>query len=208
MNVLPYIPEPPRQPVLLKAVIFLVERFLKRRLLPARLLGWYPRFAVGTGVMEGLVAHGDRHISRRLLQLLRMQVSYAASCPFCIDMNGNEYAKQGISDTEIEALRGLRELEAVDTFSPRERTALRFVRAATATPLRFPDELITAMRRNFSPREYVIIAGTAAQVNYWTRLIQSLGIPPADFANRDPVLHLEEFRTDGVRVTAGEGSSS
>ncbi|MFW5642666.1 MAG: carboxymuconolactone decarboxylase family protein [Alkalispirochaeta sp.] len=195
MNPLPYIPEPPRQPFLLRAVIILVERFLKRRLLPARLLGWYPRFAVGTGVMEGLVAHGDRHVPARLLQLLRLHVSYLASCPFCIDMNGNRYADQGISEVEIEGLRGARPLDAVPSFSPRERTALRFARAATATPLHFPDELIRAMGRDFSPREYVIIAGTVAQVNYWTRLIQSLGIPPADFSNRDPVLHLAEFHT-------------
>ena len=182
--------------MLLRAVIFVVERFLKRRLLPARLLGWYPRFAVGAGVMEGLVAHGDRHVPARLLQLIRMQVSYAASCPFCIDMNGAEYAHQGITEIELEALRGTRPLDAVPSLSARELTALRFARAATGTPLRFPDELIQAMRRHFSPREYVIIAGTAAQVNYWTRLIQSLGIPPADFANQDPELHLAEFRTD------------
>ena len=71
-----------------------------------------------------------------------MQVSYAASCPFCIDMNGSEYARQGITEIEIESLRGARPLEAVPSFSSRERTALRFTRAATATPLRFPDELI------------------------------------------------------------------
>jgi len=195
MNPLPYIPEPPRQPVWLRGVIFIVETVLKRRLLPARLLGWYPRFAVGTGVMEGLVAHGDRHVSRRLLQLIRLHVSYVASCPFCIDMNGNGYADQGISEVEIEGLRGARPLDEVPSFTPRERTALRFARAATATPLRFPDELIGAMRRHFSPREYVIIAGTVAQVNYWTRLIQSLGIPPADFSNRNPALHLAEFHT-------------
>lgn len=193
---LPYIPEPPRQPILLRTVVFFVERLLKRRLLPARLLAWYPRFAVGAGVMEGLVAHGDRRVSRRLLQLIRMCVSYTASCPFCIDMNGNDYDVQGISETEIEALRGLRRFEDVESFSPRERTALRFTQAITATPMSFPEELVKAMRNQFSPREYVIVAGTAAQVNYWTRIIQSLGVPPAGFTRDNAVLHLEEFRTN------------
>ena len=33
----------------------------------------------------------------------------------------------------------------------------------------------------FEPRELVVLAATAAQVNYWARLIQALGIPPAGF---------------------------
>ena len=44
----------------------------------------------------------------RLLKLVRMQVSFMASCPFCIDMNSFEYGKLGIDDREIEALQGLR----------------------------------------------------------------------------------------------------
>jgi hypothetical protein len=54
----------------------------------------------------------------------RDEVMYAASCPFCIDMNGNEYAKQGITDTEIEALRGLGQTDPGDApalLSPRLR---------------------------------------------------------------------------------------
>jgi alkylhydroperoxidase family enzyme len=196
MVTLPYIPEPPRPPLLLRFAIAVAELFLRKRLLPARLLGWYPRFAVGAGVMESLVAHGDRRISPRLLQLLRLQVSYYASCPFCIDMNAGEYDKRGITSGELEALRGARTLESVETFSHREVTALRFARAATGTPLRFPEELTGAMGRLFSPREYVIIAGTVAQVNYWTRLIQSLGIPPAGFSDRGGELHLQEFSTN------------
>jgi len=33
----------------------------------------------------------------------------------------------------------------------------------------------------FSEREIVILATTAAQVNYWARMIQVLGAPPAGF---------------------------
>lgn len=33
-------------------------------------------------------------------------------------------------------------------------------------------------------REIVILASTAAQVNYWARLIQALGIPPAGFSEQ------------------------
>ena len=30
----------------------------------------------------------------------------------------------------------------------------------------------------------VTIASTSAQVNYWTRLIQALGVPPAGFSDK------------------------
>jgi alkylhydroperoxidase family enzyme len=40
---------------------------------------------------------------------------------------------------------------------------------------------MTALREAYSERELVILATTAAQVNYWARVIQALGIPPAGF---------------------------
>jgi len=39
------------------------------------------------------------------------------------------------------------------------------------------------MKTNFTKREIVILAGTAAQVNYWARLLQALGVPPAGFSD-------------------------
>ena len=40
------------------------------------------------------------------------------------------------------------------------------------------------IKLNFTEREIVIIASTAAQVNYWARLIQALGVPPAGFSDK------------------------
>jgi hypothetical protein len=45
--------------------------------------------------------------------------------------------------------------------------------------LKFPPAFITELKEHFNEREIVILATTAAQVNYWTRLIQALGCPPA-----------------------------
>jgi alkylhydroperoxidase family enzyme len=52
------------------------------------------------------------------------------------------------------------------------------------TPLQFPHAFIAELRQQFDEREIVILASTAAQVNYWARLIQALGIPPAGFSNQ------------------------
>ena len=42
-------------------------------------------------------------------------------------------------------------------------------------------DLVERVKSAFTEREFVILASTAAQVNYWARLIQALGIPPAGF---------------------------
>jgi hypothetical protein len=50
-------------------------------------------------------------------------------------------------------------------------------------------------KKLFSPRGFVILASTCAQVNFWTRLIQSLGVPPAGFTANCEILDLEAYTT-------------
>lgn len=174
-----FIPQPPRIPIWLRAGIWISEKITGKTMLPARILAWYPKAALGSGVMEGLVAHEDGGMDRRLLKLVRMTASYAAACPFCIDMNSHEHRKEGISDEEVLALRG--DINSADTFSEREKLAVLYARAISQTPLKFHPDLVEQVKAAFSEREFVILASTAAQVNYWARLIQALGIPPAGF---------------------------
>ena len=191
----PYVAPPPRLPFFLGLMLRLVERGLGKRLVANRILARYPKAFWGSGILEALVAHDDREVPRRLLKLLRMQVSFAASCPFCIDMNSKEFAGEGISDEEILALRDLKGLDDVATFSPEERTALRYAREITATPLAFDPETMNDLKARFSDRAIVILASTAAQVNFWARLIQSLGVMPAGFSTECSILDLEAYST-------------
>jgi alkylhydroperoxidase family enzyme len=39
-------------------------------------------------------------------------------------------------------------------------------------------DFIEQLKAAFTEREIVILASTAAQVNYWSRMVQALGIPP------------------------------
>lgn len=170
--------EPPRPiPLLLRPLLWIAERIAGTPLLPARLLTWYPRFAIGSGIFEALIARGEGELDDRLLKIVRLAASFAIVCPFCIDSNALGADACGISAEELEVLRGERELEAVASLSSREKLAIHYARCASETPLRFPTELVSRVTAAFSPREIVMLAGTAAQVNYWGRLIQALGIP-------------------------------
>lgn len=175
-----FIDEPVRIPLFLRLGIWISEKVTGRIMLPARILAWYPKAAVGSGVMESLVAHEDGRITRRMLKLIRMAASYAAACPFCVDMNSYEHRDAGITDEEAESLRG--DFEKVASFSEPERLAIAYARAVSQTPLKFPPDLVERVKLIFNEREFVILVSTAAQVNYWARLIQGLGIPPAGFA--------------------------
>lgn len=175
---------PPQQvPIWLRLGLWVARRITGRDLLVARLLAWSPRAALSSGVIEALVEHGHGRLDARLLQLVRLQVSYAAACPFCIDMNGAGHEQQAITDDEIDVLRGRRPAESVPSLTARERLAIGYARQITATPLRFSPDHVAALKPYFDEAEIVTLAVTAAQVNYWTRLIQALGVPPAGFSD-------------------------
>lgn len=142
-----------------------------------------------------LVAHDKPEVLRRLLGLIRLHTSFLVFCPFCIDMNAGELLEKGSTAREIGGLQGVIPLEEVPSFDERERAALRCVQCMCSTPLSFPARLLDSLQSIFSPRAIVIIAGTCAQVNFWARLIQALGVPPAGFSAQWPVLSLEAFTT-------------
>jgi alkylhydroperoxidase family enzyme len=172
---------PVKIPLVLRIGIWFAERLTGKTMLPARLLAWYPRAALSSGVLEALVTHKDRQVDERLLKLVRMQASFAVACPFCVDMNSVGYEQTGISDAERACLQEQADPESVSTFSRREALAIRYTRQISRTPLEFPSNLIENLRAHFDERELVILATTAAQVNYWARLIQAMGVPPAGF---------------------------
>jgi alkylhydroperoxidase family enzyme len=165
---------PPRIPLLLRWGLRVAQRRTGTELLPAQLLAWYPKAAVGSAVLESLIAHRDGELDERMLKLVRMAVSFAVSCPFCVGMNSEGWERL-MSEEERLAVQGLRTLEG---FTEREALAIEYARLISATPLQFPPEFADRLTATFTERELVVLATTAAQVNYWARVIQSLGCPP------------------------------
>ena len=178
-----FINPPARIPFWLRIGILISERITGKTMLPARILAWYPKAALGSGVLEALVAHEDGQMDKRMLKLIRMTASFAAGCPFCIDMNAFKYQECGISDEEAEALRLQADPATIPTFSERERLAIVYSRLISQTPLVFPLEIVEHVKSVFSEREMFSLASTAAQVKYWARLIPALGIPPAGYTD-------------------------
>ncbi len=172
-----YIEPPRRIPLLLRFPLWISRRVTGDDLLPARLLTWYPRSAVGIGVLESLVAHGEKRVDDRMLQMVRMAVSFSVECPFCIGFNSHGWEKR-MTEPELHALQGITALDQVASLTPLERLAIEYARKVSETPLSFTPEFGQRLRAAFGEREIVMLATTAAQVNLWARTIQALGCPP------------------------------
>ncbi len=176
--------DPPKNiPFYLEIGIWISKIVTGRDLLPAKLLAWYPKAAIGSGIMEALVAHKDGKLGKRILKLVRLRTSFSVACPFCIDMNSYDYDQYGITPQELAALQGSIVIAEVNTFSVREIIAMEYAVLISSVPLLFSQDFVDKLNANFTEREIVILASTAAQVNYWARLLQALGVPPAGFSD-------------------------
>lgn len=178
-----FINPPQTIPFYLKIGIWISKMITGRDLLPGKLLAWYPKAAISSAIMEVLVAHKDKNMTKRILKLVRLRTSFAVACPFCIDMNSYDYDQFGITPEELAALQGRIEIAAVNTFSVREIIAMEYAVLISRAPLQFPQAFVDKLKANFTEREIVVLASTAAQVNYWARLLQALGVPSAAFTN-------------------------
>jgi alkylhydroperoxidase family enzyme len=172
-----YIEPPRRIPLLLRFGLWISRRVTGDDLLPPRLLTWYPRAAIGIGVVESLVAHDEGLVDARMLQLVRMAVSFTVECPFCMGFNSRDWEKR-MTEQELLAVQGITALDELESLTPRERLAIEYARKASETPLSFTPEFGERLTALFTEREIVILATTAAQVNLWARTIQALGCPP------------------------------
>jgi alkylhydroperoxidase family enzyme len=172
-----FIAPPPRIPLLLRFGLWVVRRRTGADLLPPRLLAWYPRAAVSSGLLESLITRHDQGIDERMLKMVRMTVSFTASCPFCVGMNSEGW-EELLSEQELHALQGQVPLDSVPSLTSRERLAIEFARLTSQTPLALSPAFGRRLTSEFGEREMVVLAATSAQVNYWARLIQGLGCQP------------------------------
>lgn len=179
-----FIKPPKKIPLYLKLGLSISNRITKKDLLAPKLLAWYPKVAISSGILESLVAHGKKDLNPRILKLIRIQSSISVGCPFCIDMNSFEYEKSGISKDEMQILVGRIGLEGINSFSSKERLAIEYTKLISQTPVNILPEFIEKVKFEFTEREIVIISSTAAQVNYWARLLIALGVPPAGFSDK------------------------
>jgi AhpD family alkylhydroperoxidase len=173
--------EPPRRvPWYLRFGLWWARRAAGKEPLPGRLLAHFPRGAVGAGLFELGAAHAPRDLGGRELAAARLVASATIGCPFCIDMNAAGHREAGLSRDELAALLEL-DIDRWPPLGAREQLAARYARCLSSTPVEVPVELQERLRETYTDRELVVLATTIAQVNYWARFCNGLGVPAAGF---------------------------
>ncbi len=166
-----------------------------REVRPGRVMAWSPDVSLGSGLLEQYIEDGAaKNLDGRMIAMLRMLISYEIPCPFALDINSWEYRRFKITADEIDALRGVKDIDDVDSFSKKEKLALAYARAISATPVRIEQDMLDELLRTFSEKEIVAIAALSAKVNYWARLLEGLRVKPAGYTD-DPALHLQDYNT-------------
>jgi AhpD family alkylhydroperoxidase len=161
-------------------MLWLARRLTGKDPLPARLLAWFPRGAVGVGLFELTAASAPGDLDGRTLAVARIVASAVSGCPFCVDMNAATWRRAGLTAPELPVLFGDDEA-AYEALGAREAVAAAYARALSSTPVVLAPALQARLRQHFTPRELVVLATTIAQVNYWTRFNQGLRVPAAGF---------------------------
>ena len=168
---------PARIPWFLRPALAIARRLTGKDPLPGRLLAHAPKAALAAGLLEALSAHAPGDLDARTLKLARLSASLVTGCPFCIDMNTAEYEAAGLDADAVAALHA-----GDDTpFDARERAAIGLARAMSRTPAHVPAAVRADVAARFTPREVIVLVTVVAQVNYWARLNQALGVPALGF---------------------------
>lgn len=176
--------DPPRRiPLLVRLALFLAERITGKEALPGRLLAHFPKGALGAGVFEAAAANPsdmDQPDGARVLAVTRIVASVVAGCPFCIDMNAATWKRASLTPSELRSLLS-DPVAAALALDARSALAARYAAVLSVTPVELDGQLRAELVVRFSARELVVLATTIAQVNFWSRFSQGLGVPAAGF---------------------------
>jgi regulator of protease activity HflC (stomatin/prohibitin superfamily) len=66
----------------LKVGIWISKKVTGKEMLPAKILAWNLKVAIGSGVLESLVAHQNGDLNERILRIVRIQASFTIACCF------------------------------------------------------------------------------------------------------------------------------
>lgn len=161
-------------------MLWLAKKLTGKEPLPGRLLAHFPKGAVGAGLFELTAASAPGDLDARCLAVARIVASATSGCPFCLDMNAATWKRAGLSTSELPILVRP-EPSRFNELGTREALAARYARALSLTPIELDPALRASMTEHFDARELVVLATTIAQVNFWTRFNQGLGVPAAGF---------------------------
>ena len=162
-----------------RAYAVLATRARRNRFDLASRLVRRPSIAIGVGSYEAGLFLSSRLETRSKL-LASAKAASMIGCQFCLDIGSALSSVQGVPEGDLLDLPRYRES---DSFTERERLAIEFAEAMTATPLALTDALLEHVHAVFTSAEVVELAAEVAWENHRARLNQALGVRPMGFSD-------------------------
>lgn len=119
--------------------------------------------------LNGLLAKST--IEKNLLNLVYFRVSQINGCAFCLDMHSKDLRSEGEDEQRLYVLNAWRE---TTFYSPRERAALAWAEAITASKM--PDEVYNDAAKHFTETELVELNMAVITINSYNRI--NIAFPP------------------------------
>jgi alkylhydroperoxidase family enzyme len=136
---------------------------------------------MSSGALETVVAKRWRVLEPGLAWLAQHATSLAIGCSWCVDYGYFEGVRTGIP---IEKVRDVPRWRDSDRFDDRERLVLEYAEAINTTPSAMTDDLAARLRRTFSEKEFVELAGWVALENMRSRFNAGLGLRSEGFSDK------------------------
>lgn len=134
---------------------------------------------MSSGALETVVAKRWTTLDPHLKWLALQATSMAIGCSWCIDYGHYEGVQTGVPAVKVRDVGRWRDSDAYDE---RERLVLEFADAVNCTPSAVTDDLAARLRRTFTEKELVELAGWVALENMRSRFNAGLGLRSDGFA--------------------------
>lgn len=137
-----------------------------------------PRLFLGVATLYGAIDRRASPVPPVLRSLVTVRVSEINHCRFCIDVNSATLLRRGVSEAKVLALRSWR---GSPLFDARERAALDYAEAMTASDREVEDRHVEALRSFFDDDGIVELTALVAFQNMSSKFNAALGVPPQGF---------------------------
>jgi alkylhydroperoxidase family enzyme len=135
---------------------------------------------MASGALETVVAKRWTTLDPHLRWLALQATSMAIGCSWCVDYGYYEGVQSGVPVAKVRDVGRWRHSDAYDD---RERLVLEYADAVNSTPSAMTEELASRLRRTFSEKEMVELAGCVALENMRSRFNAGLGLRSEGFAD-------------------------
>jgi alkylhydroperoxidase family enzyme len=135
---------------------------------------------MASGALETVVAKRWTTLDPHLKWLALQATSTAIGCSWCVDYGYYEGVQTGVP---IAKVRDVARWRDSDVYDDRERLVLEYADAVNSAPSMVTDDLAERLRRTFTEKERVELAGWVALENMRSRFNAGLGLRSEGFSD-------------------------